>query len=634
MNIKRADDKPLTIHTKEKAKLHTHEHKRAYIKAANIYTVDRSPKIKGVQAKDAGGENGGHGKKAAVIPVKKGYRKSTFHTATKENTSLTGRVLSAYRQSKQSIKRSGKSVKQTCAGGAGAALDQMEGGNEVREAAKIADTMAKPVTGSLSAGAELFRRQERERKKNQIKKRDAEKRIAKKAAKDTAKRAVSELAKEAEKKAVKEGVKFAVKTGAAAAGTAAGAETGPYAVLVGMAAGKAVGDKLDKWDMHNNSRNRKIRFFLDKMKEEEKQQDSVLKMLVDLSANKAAFTVKKVVSVVGAVLLMLALMLSIAVFPVIAVVAVLYNSPFALFMPPLEAGDTVRDVASGYIADFTNTVNTIARNHTGYDDGHVVYVDYEGISPDNLNDVIVVYMVKYGVGDTATVMNALSKSRLKGVVGDMCTYTKSVKTETVDLGNGSTDTEEVLYVKVTLKSCYDMVTAYHFNAEQKQLVEEMMRMLQETGGGQMQEALTDEEINGILAGITDSTQRAAVAFALSKVGYPYSQQYRDTGSYFDCSSLAYYAWKAAGKDISFNGSNSAAAEAEGLATAGKEVDYSEIQPGDLIFYSYERNGRYLDISHVAVYAGGGMVVEAKGAEYGVTYNAVPSVGNIVLVGRP
>ena len=43
---------------------------------------------------------------------------------------------------------------------------------------------------------------------------------------------------------------------------------------------------------------------------------------------------------------------------------------------------------------------------------------------------------------------------------------------------------------------------------------------------------------------------------------------------------------------------------------------------------------YKNISHVAVYVGNGMVVEAKGVAYGVTYNAVPNVGSIVLIGRP
>ena len=41
MKIKKVDDKPMVIHT--------HEPKKASIKAANIYTVDRSPKIKGAK---------------------------------------------------------------------------------------------------------------------------------------------------------------------------------------------------------------------------------------------------------------------------------------------------------------------------------------------------------------------------------------------------------------------------------------------------------------------------------------------------------------------------------------------------------------------------------------------------------
>lgn len=43
MNIKKVDDKPMVIHTKEKAKLHTHEPKQVSIKGSNIYTVDRNP---------------------------------------------------------------------------------------------------------------------------------------------------------------------------------------------------------------------------------------------------------------------------------------------------------------------------------------------------------------------------------------------------------------------------------------------------------------------------------------------------------------------------------------------------------------------------------------------------------------
>jgi cell wall-associated NlpC family hydrolase len=179
-----------------------------------------------------------------------------------------------------------------------------------------------------------------------------------------------------------------------------------------------------------------------------------------------------------------------------------------------------------------------------------------------------------------------------------------------------------------------MMEEYHFDADQIELVEEMMQMFGSTSSVTSQSSLTQAEIDSILQDITDSRQKSAVSFALTKVGYPYSQQYRDSGNYFDCSSLTYYSWKAAGIDIRYGGANTAAAEAEGLERAGRTVSYSEMQPGDLIFYSYAQNGRYRNISHVALYVGNGMVVEAKGTAYGVTYNKVPNPGKIVLIGRP
>ena len=45
MKIKKVDDKPMVIHTKEKAKIHAHEPKGAKIKGSNIYTVERGPKV-------------------------------------------------------------------------------------------------------------------------------------------------------------------------------------------------------------------------------------------------------------------------------------------------------------------------------------------------------------------------------------------------------------------------------------------------------------------------------------------------------------------------------------------------------------------------------------------------------------
>ena len=78
----------------------------------------------------------------------------------------------------------------------------------------------------------------------------------------------------------------------------------------------------------------------------------------------------------------------------------------------------------------------------------------------------------------------------------------------------------------------------------------------------------------------------------------------------------------------------AAAEAQGLDEADKTVSYEQLQPGDLIFYSYASNGRYKNIGHVAIYVGNGKVVEALNERYGVVYRDLSNTGSIVLIGRP
>ena len=80
LKIKKVDDKPMVIHTKEKAKIHTHNPKQAKIKGSNIYTVERRPKtikasVEKVKATDAKNRN------VNATEAKKSYRKSTIHQA-------------------------------------------------------------------------------------------------------------------------------------------------------------------------------------------------------------------------------------------------------------------------------------------------------------------------------------------------------------------------------------------------------------------------------------------------------------------------------------------------------------------------------------------------------------------------
>ena len=108
MKIKKVDDKPMVIHTKQKAKIHMHEPKQASIKGSNIYTVDRDP-----TKKSTGKGN---------------YRKSTVHQVQKEG------FISKYRknikQSSQSIKVKDSSLRNAGMVGGKVATDQLEAGQE------------------------------------------------------------------------------------------------------------------------------------------------------------------------------------------------------------------------------------------------------------------------------------------------------------------------------------------------------------------------------------------------------------------------------------------------------------------------------------------------------------------------
>ena len=108
---------------------------------------------------------------------------------------------------------------------------------------------------------------------------------------------------------------------------------------------------------------------------------------------------------------------------------------------------------------------------------------------------------------------------------------------------------------------------------------------------------------------------AAVRFAMAQVGDAYV--YGATGqSAWDCSGLTMGAWAAAG--VSLPHSSSA------QYSSGPHIAESDLQPGDLVFY-------YSPISHVGMYIGNGMIVNAENPSVGVkvdSLHAMPYVGAV------
>ena len=87
--------------------------------------------------------------------------------------------------------------------------------------------------------------------------------------------------------------------------------------------------------------------------------------------------------------------------------------------------------------------------------------------------------------------------------------------------------------------------------------------------------------------------------------------YMSFSSYFDCSSFTYWVYSQLGVILQHGGSNTAASQGRYITENNLAVSYGSLAPGDLVFYSFGVNNRYLNIDHVAIYAGDGYVVSNK-----------------------
>ena len=524
-------------------------------------------------------------------------------------------------------------------------LDNIEGGENIEEAFEVTGIAISPLKSVANEGNRIRKKVsttklqkevagKRIRKKASAKGKELAKKSAKNASKNVAKKTSKKVAKDTTKEVTKEGTKLAVKTGTTVAGSAAG----PEGTLIGMAAGEAVGMKIENTFYRAEQKSRMMKYFMDKLKSGEEQNDSLFKLVGSIVKNKVAYIIMQVMSLLAPLVVPILIVVMVATGIVFAIIAVLYNSPFAIFLPPLESGDTIQTVTTQYVSEFNQEIQTLVDEHKDADEGRKVYVDYEGMNsePSNYYDVMCVYMVKYGYENTATKMNETNKQNLKAVFDDMCRYT----TENVTEKKGKKK-KKYLEVRITLKSYTEMSEQYQFDEERQATLNQLMSACitsnpsgGQTGGSQLsglQGSLTPQEITSITDKITNPTQKTVASFVLSKVGYPYSQNLRNSGKAFDCSSLAYYAWKSAGVDIAFGGSTTAAAEAQGLK--GKSVKEENLQPGDLIFYSYTTNGRYKNISHVGIYVGNGKMVEAVDEAHGVCLGNYHN-GGLVMICRP
>jgi len=117
--------------------------------------------------------------------------------------------------------------------------------------------------------------------------------------------------------------------------------------------------------------------------------------------------------------------------------------------------------------------------------------------------------------------------------------------------------------------------------------------------------------------------QVAVRAALAQVGTPYVWGGATPGVGFDCSGLVMYAWGVAGVSLP----HYTVYQYDDTT----QVSASQLQPGDLVFYDSPYDG---PLGHVAMYIGGGQVVQAPETGMDVMVTSLTWAGQPVAFTQP
>ena len=99
--------------------------------------------------------------------------------------------------------------------------------------------------------------------------------------------------------------------------------------------------------------------------------------------------------------------------------------------------------------------------------------------------------------------------------------------------------------------------------------------------------------------------------------------------YYDCSSLVLRLYK----EVGLNLPNVASTQGQYCYKNAMIINKKDLKPGDLIFYSYEDNGEFRNISHVAIYVGDGKMVHAANSRRGGVLDPLRT-SSVVFYARP
>lgn len=325
----------------------------------------------------------------------------------------------------------------------------------------------------------------------------------------------------------------------------------------------------------------------------------------------------------------------------VAIAGAFIASPFGIFFSSnndaaqVQTTQPVADIVRETDLEFAAKIEAIKQE---FDYADSVSMHYPGsvdnTKINNWQDVISVFAVKTSMdknGMDVVTMDETRKEMIKNVFWDM-----NLINTYVEVIEDDDDTEYILHITVTSLNADEGARFYGFNDDQKDVLSvmlshELLSYRLSLLGIDSSTGLTPDELEGLNHDLPKGEMGAEIVkTALTRLGDPYSMPKAGTGRYLDCSYLVLWSYAQHGINLP----RTAAEQARYCVSKGLTVSYDELVPGDLIFWSWEDNGRFMGIGHVGIYIGNGKMVEASSTHGQVIVQKVYYPNQQVLYGRP
>ncbi|MCM1236879.1 MAG: hypothetical protein NC489_42935, partial [Ruminococcus flavefaciens] len=315
---------------------------------------------------------------------------------TREKKVPAGDVKRGWKErADSSIKIKNRQLKTFSSAGARYGIKQMEGGEEASESVDVMMAVSSPVAGASDKATALYRRKMAEKKEQRKKNRV-----------------------QAESEHMASSLHMRKQTGKKKSGRK---DSGKGNDRKGRGSGTA-----------SFVKSRMIESFLDKLQtEKEDGQGGLVEGTAKTAKTAAILLMKQAVAFFTPVFLTLFAVIAVVGIIVVAILAVIYNSPLSIFFPlPDTDYENPRTVLCEYYKEFNEQIASLEEQGDS-----ITYQNSEnGVPVSNFNDTLMVYMVRYGTGQAGFVMDDEGKKHLKEVFDEMNYYDKSSSATQVSAG--------------------------------------------------------------------------------------------------------------------------------------------------------------------------------------------------------